>query len=59
MEQGKRIELSASAWKAEVLPLYEPCVNTNYAQSRTCINFGTAKENRTPLPAVKGRCPNR
>ena len=24
MERGKRIELSASAWKAEVLPLYEP-----------------------------------
>ena len=21
--------------------------------------FGTPKENRTPLPAVKGRCPNR
>ena len=24
LERGKRIELSASAWKAEVLPLYEP-----------------------------------
>jgi hypothetical protein len=24
VERGKRIELSASAWKAEVLPLYEP-----------------------------------
>ena len=28
MERGKRIELSASAWKAEVLPLYEPRINT-------------------------------
>ena len=27
MERGKRIELSASAWKAEVLPLYEPRIN--------------------------------
>jgi len=24
MERGKRIELSALAWKAKVLPLYEP-----------------------------------
>jgi hypothetical protein len=29
MERGKRIELSASAWKAEVLPLYEPRINTH------------------------------
>ena len=29
MERGKRIELSASAWKAEVLPLYEPRINKN------------------------------
>lgn len=29
MERGKRIELSASAWKAEVLPLYEPRINNN------------------------------
>ena len=28
LERGKRIELSASAWKAEVLPLYEPRINT-------------------------------
>jgi hypothetical protein len=27
LERGKRIELSASAWKAEVLPLYEPRIN--------------------------------
>ena len=27
MERGKRIELSASAWKAEVLPLYEPRIH--------------------------------
>jgi hypothetical protein len=26
LEQGKRIELSALAWKAKVLPLYEPCI---------------------------------
>ena len=26
MEQGRRIELLALAWKAKVLPLYEPCV---------------------------------
>ena len=26
MERGKRIELSALAWKAKVLPLYEPRV---------------------------------
>lgn len=26
MERGMRIELTASAWKAEVLPLYEPRV---------------------------------
>ena len=30
MERGKRIELSASAWKAEVLPLYEPRINSGY-----------------------------
>ena len=29
LERGKRIELSASAWKAEVLPLYEPRINKN------------------------------
>lgn len=28
LEQGNRIELSASDWKSEVLPLYEPCINT-------------------------------
>ena len=28
MERGKRIELSALAWKAKVLPLYEPRINT-------------------------------
>jgi len=27
MERGKRIELSALAWKAKVLPLYEPRIN--------------------------------
>ena len=27
MEQGRRIELLALAWKAKVLPLYEPCIN--------------------------------
>ena len=26
VERGKRIELSALAWKAKVLPLYEPRV---------------------------------
>jgi hypothetical protein len=26
VEQGRRIELLALAWKAKVLPLYEPCV---------------------------------
>jgi hypothetical protein len=29
MERGKRIELSASAWKAEVLPLYEPRIKND------------------------------
>ena len=28
MERGKRIELSALAWKAKVLPLYEPRILT-------------------------------
>ena len=28
VERGKRIELSALAWKAKVLPLYEPCMNS-------------------------------
>ena len=28
MERGNRIELSALAWKAKVLPLYEPRINT-------------------------------
>ena len=28
VERGKRIELSALAWKAKVLPLYEPRINT-------------------------------
>ena len=28
MERGKRIELSALAWKARVLPLYEPRFDT-------------------------------
>ena len=27
MERGRRIELLALAWKAKVLPLYEPCVD--------------------------------
>ncbi len=27
LERGKRIELSALAWKAKVLPLYEPRIN--------------------------------
>ena len=32
LERGMRIELTASAWKAEVLPLYEPrmIVSTKY-----------------------------
>ena len=30
MERGKRIELSALAWKAKVLPLYEPRVLNTY-----------------------------
>ena len=30
LERGKRIELSASAWKAEVLPLYEPRIRLTY-----------------------------
>ena len=29
LERGKRIELSASAWKAEVLPLYEPRIKND------------------------------
>ena len=28
MERGRRIELLALAWKAKVLPLYEPRINT-------------------------------
>ena len=27
MERGNRIELSALAWKAKVLPLYEPRID--------------------------------
>ena len=38
MERGKRIELSALAWKAKVLPLYEPRIK----------NFGAPEETRTP-----------
>ena len=30
MERGKRIELSALAWKAKVLPLYEPRLRVTY-----------------------------
>ena len=38
MERGKRIELSASAWKAEVLPLYEPRMYSGVGdKDRTCI----------------------
>ena len=37
LERGKRIELSALAWKAKVLPLYEP--------RKT---FGALGGNRTP-----------
>ena len=30
MEQGARIELALSAWKAEILPLNEPRIKTIY-----------------------------
>jgi hypothetical protein len=36
LEQVKRIELLASAWKAEVLPLYDTC------------KTGLSREDRTP-----------
>ena len=39
MERGKGIEPSALAWKARVLPLYEPR-----------INFGATGQNRTGTP---------
>jgi hypothetical protein len=41
VERGKRIELSALAWKAKVLPLYEPR-----------ILLGAPGENRTPNPRI-------
>ena len=44
MERGKRIELSALAWKAKVLPLYEPrilLVSTKKRQTRSVINVLT------------------
>jgi hypothetical protein len=59
MEQGKRIELSASAWKAEVLPLYEPCFNFNYRAAFCLINFGGLNENRTRPYGVTGHYTHR
>ena len=38
LERGNRIELSALAWKAKVLPLYEPRINSGVGdRDRTCI----------------------
>ena len=38
LERGKRIELSALAWKAKVLPLYEPRMYSGVGdKDRTCI----------------------
>ena len=38
LERGKRIELSALAWKAKVLPLYEPRIDSGVGdRDRTCI----------------------
>ena len=46
MERGKRIELSASAWKAEVLPLYEPRINNlmKYYEPITLNNLQIIQE---------------
>ena len=37
LERGKRIELSALAWKAKVLPLYEPRINKFVSSSTSLI----------------------
>ena len=39
MERDNRIELSALAWKAKVLPLYEPRINTIYMTNCFDINL--------------------
>ncbi len=51
LERGKRIELSASAWKAEVLPLYEPRINIfmytydAFTKTGIQIHLSMSKEN--------------
>ena len=42
MERGKRIELSALAWKAKVLPLYEPRLRCTIitSQQASVYSFG-------------------
>ena len=46
MEQGRGIEPLALAWKAKVLPLYEPCgVNDDWCsqqESNWCLGFTKA-----------------
>ena len=45
MERGTRIELVTLAWKARVIPFYEPRMH------------GALYEIRTRVPTVKGSCP--
>ena len=42
MERGKRIELSALAWKAKVLPLYEPRSVLLFNDQRSSSSGGLA-----------------
>ena len=41
------------------LGVAEPADLQSAASPLMLLPHGTPKENRTPLPAVKGRCPNR
>ena len=61
VEQGRRIELLALAWKAKVLPLYEPCVELLIIQQIgtvvKTIWLPTLESDQGPTPYQDGALP--
>ena len=45
MERGRRIELLTLAWKAKVIPFYEPR-----------ISLGAPRQNRTAITGLQNQC---
>jgi hypothetical protein len=52
MERGKRIELSALAWKAKVLPLYEPRIKNMVPRRRLELPRLSALASKTSVSTI-------